>query len=83
MLRNVISPTIRCGSTRSNSQKIQILSLYKQCLRTTREVKYSDPDWLFNRIKLDFQKGKFAQDETEIINLIEKAEYYLSTRTII
>ena len=39
----------------SNSNRLTVLKLYKDCLKYAKTVRYSDPDWLHHRIQREFQ----------------------------
>ena len=67
----------------AQSLRGDVLKVYKDCLRSSRNVRYSDPEWLYLRIKREFKDAKEVENGQEISFLLGKARYYLDTKAII
>jgi len=65
------------------SLRRDVLKVYKECLRSSRAVRYSDTEWLYLRIKREFKDAKDVESGQEISHLLAKARYYLDTKAII
>ena len=48
----IIRNIVRSSST---SNRLNVLQLYKNCLKYAKTVRYSDPEWLHNRIQREFK----------------------------
>lgn len=47
--------------------KLQVLNLYKNLLRYSQQLKYTDKEYFARRIKKEFKQNKNLEGEEEII----------------
>ena len=62
-----------------STRQLVVLRLYRDLIRYSERLKYTDVDFYLNRIKQEFAKGKTLEDEGEIIRQIavDKSFEYL------
>ncbi|CAF3029303.1 unnamed protein product [Rotaria socialis] len=65
------------------TRQLEILRLYRDLLRYSQTLKYTDVDFYLNRIKQEFAKGKLLQNEHEIVRQIEKGQEFLKNKRMI
>ena len=53
-----------------SSRQVEVLRLYKDLLKYSKTLKYTDVDFYLTRIKQEFTKGKTLENEDEIIRQI-------------
>ncbi len=53
-----------------SSRQLEILRLYRDLIRYSQRLKYTDVDFYLTRIKQEFAKGKTLENEDEILRQI-------------
>ena len=53
-----------------STRQREILRLYRDLLRYSEQLKYTDVNFYLNRIKNEFEKNKMIDDEQEILRQI-------------
>ena len=53
-----------------STRQLEVLRLYRDLLRYSQTLKYTDVDFYLTRIKNEFAKGKVLEDETDIVRQI-------------
>lgn len=53
-----------------STRQREVLGLYRDLLRYSERLKYTDVNFYLNRIKTEFTKGKSIEDEGEILRQI-------------
>lgn len=53
-----------------STRQLEVLRLYRDLIRYSQRLKYTDVDFYLNRIKQEFAKGKTLEDEGEIVRQI-------------
>lgn len=53
-----------------STRQLEVLRLYRDLIRYSQRLKYTDVDFYLNRIKQEFAKGKTLEDESEIVRQI-------------
>lgn len=53
-----------------STRQLEVLRLYRDLIRYSQRLKYTDVNFYLNRIKQEFAKGKTLEDESEIIRQI-------------
>lgn len=53
-----------------STRQREVLRLYRDLLRYSERLKYTDVNFYLNRIKTEFTKGKSIEDEGEILRQI-------------
>lgn len=49
-----------------NVSKIQILKLYKDIIRYGQQLKYTDKEYYFHRVRQEFRRNKHLEDVNQI-----------------
>ena len=49
----------------------QVLSLYRQLLRKGKQLKFTDKDYYFKRMRVEFEKNRALSDKSEIEHNIQ------------
>ncbi|CAF1587276.1 unnamed protein product [Rotaria magnacalcarata] len=65
------------------TRQLEVLRLYRDLLRYSQTLKYTDVDFYLNRIKQEFAKGKLLQNEHEIVRQIAKGQEFLKNKRLI
>jgi hypothetical protein len=62
-----------------STRQREVLRLYKDLLKYSQTLKYTDVEFYLNRIKQEFAKGKILENEDEILRQISVKEslYFL------
>jgi len=53
-----------------STRQLEVLRLYRDLLKYSQRLKYTDVDFYLTRIKQEFAKGKTLENEDEIIRQI-------------
>jgi hypothetical protein len=53
-----------------STRQLQVLRLYRDLIKYSQTLKYTDVDFYLTRIKQEFAKGKTLENEDEIIRQI-------------
>lgn len=66
-----------------NCQYNQVLSLYRTLIRRGYNLRLTDKNFYFTRIRREFEKNRNLTSETEIQNGIEKGEELIKQNAIV
>ncbi|CAF2644187.1 unnamed protein product [Rotaria sp. Silwood2] len=66
-----------------SSRQLEVLRLYRDLLKYSQTLKYTDVDFYLTRIKQEFAKGKLLENEDEIVRQIAKGQEFLKNKRII
>lgn len=50
-----------------SARQLEVLRLYRDLLRYSQTLKYTDVDFYLTRIKQEFAKGKILENEDDIV----------------
>jgi hypothetical protein len=53
-----------------SSRQLEVLRLYRDLIKYSQTLKYTDVDFYLTRIKQEFSKGKTLENEDEIVRQI-------------
>ncbi|CAF0802922.1 unnamed protein product [Rotaria sordida] len=66
-----------------STRQLEILRLYRDLLKYSQTLKYTDVDFYLTRIKQEFAKGKLLENEDEIARQIAKGQEFLKNKRLI
>ncbi|CAF3469621.1 unnamed protein product [Rotaria sp. Silwood1] len=66
-----------------STRQREILRLYRDLLKYSQTLKYTDVDFYLTRIKQEFAKGKLLDNEDEIVRQIAKGQEFLKNKRLI
>jgi len=67
----------------SSTRQLEILRLYRDLLKYSKTLRYTDVDFYLNRIRHEFQKGKTLEKEDDIAKYIGKGREFLNNKRLI
>ncbi|CAF3555286.1 unnamed protein product [Rotaria sordida] len=66
-----------------STRQLEVLRLYRDLLKYSQTLKYTDVDFYLTRIKQEFAKGKLLENEDEIARQIAKGQEFLKNKRLI
>ncbi|CAF0832541.1 unnamed protein product [Adineta ricciae] len=66
-----------------SSRQLEVLRLYRDLLRYSQTLKYTDVNFYLTRIKQEFAKGKTLENEDDILRQIAKGREFLRNKRLI
>lgn len=66
-----------------SSRQLEVLRLYRDLLKYSQTLKYTDVNFYLSKIRKDFAKGKTLENEEEIARQIAKGREFLKNKRLI
>lgn len=66
-----------------SSRQLEVLRLYRDLLKYSQTLKYTDVNFYLSKIRKDFAKGKTLENEEEITRQIAKGREFLKNKRLI
>ncbi|CAF0824914.1 unnamed protein product [Adineta steineri] len=66
-----------------STRQIEVLRLYRDLIRYSQTLKYTDVSFYLARIKQEFAKGKHLENEDDIIRQMAKGREFLKNKRLI
>ncbi|UJR36027.1 hypothetical protein I4U23_028766 [Adineta vaga] len=66
-----------------STRQLEVLRLYRDLLRYSQTLKYTDVNFYLTRIKQEFAKGKTLENEDDIVRQLAKGREFLKNKRLI